>query len=62
MQKLKMVLVAGVLVAITVLSVAGLCFSDDVQPAPDAAVGAVMSNVTSAPPPPLQPQSIPPAE
>ncbi len=35
MQKLKMIFVGGVLVAITVLSVAGLCFSDDAQPAPE---------------------------
>jgi len=61
MQKLKMFLVAGVLVAITVLSVAGLCFSDDAQPAPDPTAGAVMSNVSSVAPAPLQPQSIPPA-
>jgi len=64
MQKLKMVLIAGVLVAITVLSVAGLCFSDDVQPTPDATTtdGAVMSNVSSTAPAPLEPQSVPPAE
>ncbi len=62
MQKLKMVFVGGVLVAITVLSIAGLCFSDDAQPAPDAAGGATMSNVSSTPPAPLQPQSVPPAE
>lgn len=62
MQKLKMIFVGGVLVAITVLSVAGLCFSDDAQPAPDATGGATMSNVSSAAPAPLQPQSIPAAE
>jgi len=72
MQKLKMIFVGGVFVAITVLSVASLCFSDDAQPAPDATGDAVMSNISStAPdglgsysvaPAPLSPQSIPPAE
>lgn len=61
MQKLKMVLVAGVLVAITVFSIAGLCFSDDAQPAPGATDGAVISNVSSTAPAPLQPHSVPPA-
>ncbi len=37
MQKLKMVLVAGVLVAVAVLSVSGLVFSDETSPPPTAA-------------------------
>lgn len=51
MQKLKMVLVSGVLVAITILSIAGLCFSDDAQPAAAAPAGATMSNVSTTPAP-----------
>ena len=61
MQKLKMVLVAGVLVTTTVFSITSLCFSDDAEPAPDATDGAVMSNISSTAPAPLQPYSMPPA-
>ena len=68
MQKLKMVMVAGVLVAVTVFSIAGLCFSDDAQPAPDATGSAVMSTAPdglatySIPAPDgLAPYSVPPA-
>ncbi len=53
MQKLKMVLVSGVLVAVAVLSVSGLVFSDETQPAPDSSTAApAMTNTSSVAPAP----------
>ncbi len=53
MQKLKMVLVSGVLVAVAVLSVSGLVFSDETQPAPDSSAAApAMTNTSSVAPAP----------
>ncbi len=50
MQKIKMILAAGVLAAVTIFSIAGLCFSDDAQPTAAAPQGATMSNVSTTPP------------
>ncbi len=51
MDKLKMALVAGTLVAIAVISFAGLAFSDDTQTAPSSD-GTVMTNTSTAAPAP----------
>ncbi|MGC2424683.1 MAG: hypothetical protein WA666_10050 [Nitrospirota bacterium] len=50
MKKLKMVLVAGVLAAVSVLSVSGLVFADDTQAAP--ATAPAMTNTSSVTLPP----------
>lgn len=57
MKKLKMVMVAGVFVAVSVLSVSGLVFADD-QAAP--ATAPAMTNTSSvAPAPAATPDSTP---